>query len=450
MSNHEKVINFIKKAGGGFPAVRGYVGKEMDMNRFTITISTIILSFLYVFCGAVSALTLDANSIADITTDVNSQVAGWEQTFAVSGDVSVWVDNRDPTWMPRIYGVNLSDVNHIEFLIDSNAIGFNQLAMSGNLITYAVQNFPSPQYIRVADITNQNNPSIFDFLPLTPYVNTVDISGSMIAYLGSDPCTYRDTVYAADVTDPCNILQYVIYVVPENYYIMDITIDAGYVSWSSENYDGEDYVQVADISDPNNPDIVTAQLPDGIIFENLDAAGRWLVSRGQQDRQVRIFAVHDYPDVNNWDIQTLWREGENSEYIVSGPRIGGPVTVWVTSDWAPALAQGPAPLAESEPGYMLKASYLMANGGVSPSSTLLKDANEMPAADVSNLQVVWSRYDMEMNLFKGLIELECGDWGYKRGDLNFDCKVDFIDFAIFAEDWLKCTRPDDEECEFGL
>ena len=41
----------------------------------------------------------------------------------------------------------------------------------------------------------------------------------------------------------------------------------------------------------------------------------------------------------------------------------------------------------------------------------------------------------------------CGDWGYFRGDLNFDCYVDLIDFAILASDWLLCSHPDDPLCQ---
>jgi len=37
----------------------------------------------------------------------------------------------------------------------------------------------------------------------------------------------------------------------------------------------------------------------------------------------------------------------------------------------------------------------------------------------------------------------CGDWGYFRGDLNFDCYVDLKDVAILALDWLLCSHPDD-------
>jgi hypothetical protein len=36
---------------------------------------------------------------------------------------------------------------------------------------------------------------------------------------------------------------------------------------------------------------------------------------------------------------------------------------------------------------------------------------------------------------------KCGDWGYLGSDVNQDCKVNLADFAILANQWLKCTDP---------
>ncbi|MBU1259922.1 MAG: hypothetical protein KJ757_08340 [Planctomycetes bacterium] len=40
----------------------------------------------------------------------------------------------------------------------------------------------------------------------------------------------------------------------------------------------------------------------------------------------------------------------------------------------------------------------------------------------------------------------CGLNGYFAGDMNKDCVVDFADFAIMAQDWLKCSNPSFYEC----
>ncbi len=40
----------------------------------------------------------------------------------------------------------------------------------------------------------------------------------------------------------------------------------------------------------------------------------------------------------------------------------------------------------------------------------------------------------------------CGDMGYLDSDLNKDCAVDFLDLAILANDWLKCTDPQGLNC----
>ena len=38
-------------------------------------------------------------------------------------------------------------------------------------------------------------------------------------------------------------------------------------------------------------------------------------------------------------------------------------------------------------------------------------------------------------------ELTCGDWGYLSADLNFDCYVDFRDYALLMSRWLETTVP---------
>jgi len=42
------------------------------------------------------------------------------------------------------------------------------------------------------------------------------------------------------------------------------------------------------------------------------------------------------------------------------------------------------------------------------------------------------------------IEPYCAE--YPAGDVNFDCKVDFKDFAIMATHWLECNLDPPEAC----
>ncbi len=41
--------------------------------------------------------------------------------------------------------------------------------------------------------------------------------------------------------------------------------------------------------------------------------------------------------------------------------------------------------------------------------------------------------------------INCGG-NYLPGDANEDCYVDLADFAVFTEDWLRCTDPEDPNC----
>ncbi|MCD4831977.1 MAG: hypothetical protein K8R02_09290 [Anaerohalosphaeraceae bacterium] len=48
--------------------------------------------------------------------------------------------------------------------------------------------------------------------------------------------------------------------------------------------------------------------------------------------------------------------------------------------------------------------------------------------------------DFEVSLYG------CGGYGYKEGDFNQDCYVDFKDFAAFSQDWVECSDPNDANC----
>jgi hypothetical protein len=395
-----------------------------------------------VLCSSVQAMKIDSNSVAAITTDPCHQVNGYSGGFGVSGNVAAWTDQRDPLGVGRVYGVNLDDPCHQEFLVDANASNTYQLAISGPVIVYTVQRLDGSQFVRVEDITNQSSPRIIaEFSPLVEYVYYLDVSGNVVAY-----CDW-ETVCMADISDANNIRQYIISVLPSGDYASGLAIDANRIIWSANSSEPNGYVRVADITDANNPNIATAFLPENTAFGSIDASGEWLAAAGLSNWRYRIFAVHNYSDVNNWKIETLWKEGEGGDYYVSGPRIDGPVTVWVTNTGVPTADEptGPSP---QQPEYFLKAGYLMGNGGFSV-STLLQDLFEIDAADISNSQVVWSQMHDVIDLYKGSIMLQCGDWGYKRGDLDRNCKVDLSDFAMLADDWLKCTMPDDPECESG-
>ncbi len=408
-----------------------------------ILIIGLILSAL-LLCPAAKAMKLDPNSVGEITTAPDHQVMGWQGNFAVSGNVSVWIDQRDPGGISRIYGVNLDDPCRQEFLIDMNAPGDFRLAISGPVVVYTIWHPSGWELVRVADITNQSDPCIIcEFFPLCEYIDYLDLSGRMVAYCGNDANNSNlETVYAADITEANNVQQYTISVLPTDHYACGLAIDGNKVVWSANQYEPNAYAQVADIANPNDPNVMTAFLPENTGFDAVDASGDWLVAHGWYGGYDGVYAVHKYADGNNWNIVTLWEQ--NREFFRTGPRIDGPIAVWVTTTRMPSLKGEVGLLRATE--YMLEAAYLTGKGGFTP-STLIRDTNEIMAADISLPHIVWSKWvEGVTDLFKGALELECGDWGYKRGDIDRNCKVDFYDFAVLAEDWLGCTMPDDPDC----
>jgi len=45
-------------------------------------------------------------------------------------------------------------------------------------------------------------------------------------------------------------------------------------------------------------------------------------------------------------------------------------------------------------------------------------------------------------------DLACGDWGYMEMDFNRDCYVDLRDLALFATQWMACTDPSGDQCQY--
>jgi len=63
-----------------------------------------------------------------------------------------------------------------------------------------------------------------------------------------------------------------------------------------------------------------------------------------------------------------------------------------------------------------------------------------------NFDTVWGIDDGQIYPYLLALSPVCGDKDhpYPIGDLNYDCRVDFFDFTIFAQHWLECTAP---ECD---
>jgi hypothetical protein len=436
------------KAGAGMTQNKDMFRRTFLERRYTMKgkqIALFVTVMMFILCSASDAMKLDPNSIEDITTNPLQQVYGWSGTFGVfyPNPMAAWIDNRNAD-VAVVYGVRLDDPSYEEFLIDPEAPGCYQIATSGTQCIYPIEVSYTEQYVRIADVSDPDNPRRWDYAADWPRL--VDIWGSVAVYSGNDPNTWVETIYALDISDPNDIEQYVIRTLPSGENVNSLAIDGNTVVWCVSYSESGPYVQIADITDLNNPVITTKFLPDPINFWNLDISGQWLTAYGQSLRSFQIFAVHNYTDVDHWKILTLWEEGIGGEYYVSGPRVNGPVAAWVTTTRMPSL-QGQSGLQSTE-WRILHSSYLMGNGEFSL-SILRSGESEISAAEVPASGVVWSEYTTEMNLLQGSLLLECGDWGYEYGDLNRDCKVDLSDFAIFAETWLACTTPGDPDCEFG-
>ena len=75
--------------------------------------------------------------------------------------------------------------------------------------------------------------------------------------------------------------------------------------------------------------------------------------------------------------------------------------------------------------------------------------DEVLESEPHSSALAWVIDDADPNTGGTFVEIgenECGAWGYLSLDLDTDCDVDLADLAIFAEQYLLCTRPNDPAC----
>jgi len=69
--------------------------------------------------------------------------------------------------------------------------------------------------------------------------------------------------------------------------------------------------------------------------------------------------------------------------------------------------------------------------------------------EVTSSDAYWNNMeDVQLDIFIIDNDQGCGDWGYMEMDFNRDCYVDSSDFALFAAQWLACTDPSGDMCQY--
>lgn len=412
------------------------------MFRKTILSLAVLLSL---FCSVADAMRLDSSGITLLTADANAAPSGWTNSFDICRPqrTVVWSDLRETSGTPSIYGVELDDILLKEFVIDPCAVNGYYLSGADHLVAFSAYYPSGSEALRFIDITDTNNPIPYE--QSFTYLGNCEISGTYIAFSLTDPITWSQSIWVLDASDPANTNLHLIESLGTNESLYYLTMDGFTLAYSIYNWDSGSCVRVADISDVNKPVFKTAILPLEIQVWDIDTSGDWLVFDGQAGYRRIIGAVQNYKDCNDWNILTLWRSGDEEQEIVSPPRIDGNIAVWITSTHMPSAA---GPSAQSEPEWFIKGALLLDNGNFT-CSTLRRNTSRKDAAEILGSTVVWSEESSRMDLLSGNLVFECGDWGYEYGDLNWDCRVDFLDFAIFAESWLRCTLPGGSGCGYG-
>ena len=427
------------------------------------------------------AMTIQNGTDEVIKSDPNNYIDTYMSSWAFSEDVVAWFDHRVDWGNTEVRGTHLSDPVHTELLYDPNTFSSNEISMDYPLAAYTYY-APGGYYssaIRLADLSDEQAVTIWELVPPSSYPYNLSVDGTYLSCLDSGEF---EGLYLIDISDPSD---------PNVFLIANVSGDAGnmsandtahdgkYLSWCCEGYEKETgsyqgYLFVADITDPNNPQIASNYIPYNgqnewsyNNFNSIDASGDWLVGLGNIDDAYGIFGIQHYadPDPNNWNIIKIWSSPCSAEagLYPSEPRIDGNIVVWTLEgsggyyDAVDCKDCAKASSGLKTSGSHLMGAYLTDSGHAVTS--ILKSAGENTiyySAEISGTNVVWSSYyydtsnEVGCNMYNsGSIELECGDTGFKHGDVNKDCNVNMLDLAIMAQSWLVCTMPETVGCGEG-
>ena len=442
---------------------------------------TILLSV-----GMCSAMQFANGSVETIKQGSDYTIQTYYHYWAFSDDTLTWIDSRNGWGNEQVIGAYLSDSTHAEFVTDPNAQEASQIAMDYPFVAYTEQTEEENYQIRVADITNDSLP-VYSDIPVSGYwLYSLDVSGDYVTYTSDSA-----QIIIVDMDSFSEPQPYVIYdgSVNSSSYVYDTALDGNVLAWCEETYDEiEDTyhgsLSVADITDPNNPQITTTILPDDPEEEynygylnSIDISGDWMVACGTLSGKTGLYAIHNFTDTNqeNWDIVELWSNPcIDSSLQISNPQIDGNIVVWVlggSGGYASAVNTGDTKKCKDCQGEQLvsaslntsnsslMAAYLIDSGNavISVLQTADTTINESyDSADVKGTNVVWSRRYFDnseeseyLEYTTGALQLGCGDAGYAYGDINRDCVINLGDLALMAASWMECTDPTDPTCQQG-
>lgn len=406
-----------------------------------------------------------------LTHEPNSRPAAGIYDYDLDSQIVVWLDSRDEVnYVPQIYAALFNDPCRAEFLIDSNAVGASFVKTAGEKIVYKIYNdIAAKNMLRIVDIGDINNPVIEDVDVAGNDIEGIEIENDIVVFQDAgDYDLIPRRICAFDLSDPSRTLHIIKEFTGNDYSGSNISLDGGVLTYSGEdediNYGWIYYLEQADIASLSDPVIKRYNLPideeswSYSLINRLDTSGDWLVAYGSYLGRNGIIAVHNYKnsDANNWDWKVLYEVGQ---YHYMTPRIDGQFAVWVDDNRSQQdFAQSQIP-ADST---ILMGAVLFDNGRTAASilKTFSDPDSNLTSAVVCGNKVVSAvaYYDgsesgtgefLRNFLYADTVIMECGDKGYSLADLTRDCKVDFADFAMFAERWFICTTPGDENCIEG-
>ncbi len=385
------------------------------MQRKHVNISTVVVFFAglaipFAEAGSWEEFAVWPTDDDQEAPDVHGSIVVWQQFVQEYGDYDVYVAdlNRPDEPLIQVFGDANDQTNPA--IYDSTVVWQDYVVWQGF----------ADWDIRMADITDQNDPQLFAVSNIAGnHEQRPAIHGNIVVWQdGEEP---DSNIYGADVTDPDR---------PTEFSIADFELDqrspAIYrttVVWQDDFFGDKD-VFGADIWRRNKPAEFSISLLQN--DQKVPAiSGHIVVWEDEFSGDSNIYAA----DISDPDNPVEFAITTDAGWQVN-PDIDGNIVIWQDNrrgDWDIF-------------GYNLTTRQQF---------QITDNPFDQINPALSGNIVVWQdNRDGNWNIYAAVLDgIEAATCEYGiAGDINNDCKVDFADFAIMASDWLECYLQPDDAC----
>ncbi len=352
-----------------------------------------------------------------------SDMAYSEYTPSVSGHTVVWEVWNSSFGDWDVHGADISDPNNPEaFLVSSSPAKENYPAVSSGRVIWQNKQFNAGDW----DIIGVDlwHPQQAVFTVTSTYDNDVypAVSGPNVVWQHWDQGGGDSDIGWATVGNDMNVRHHTYLGTPDE--DIDPAISGNRVVWKQVRYQSDEVFFVgADISDPDNVVSFDTGLQIGL-NQLPKLAGDWVVALDRNENGI-LWAN------NLADSEDPVRVADSEGKEIDRPAIAGNIVVWQDKRHGHWDIYGFDLSARAEFPIIL-------HSGDQKNPSIYTDPNETYYVVVWQDERAGDRPDIYGAIMKGKVEPpDPGCTSPPPWDINGDCQIDFLDFAILADHWLE-------------